>query len=138
MSVNFVRPARRALLLVLFALSLDTAHGQTASLVRDVNSTGPGKGGSPAALYAAPGKLFFLGRGIGAEGVWASDGTSSGTALLTDLCPQSSCGFPPTGFLGDIGGIGAALPQRRTLRRRSHLEGFSGEDRNRQGRCPDQ
>src|SRR5215203_5497038 len=96
--------ARSAALFVLFALSLGSAQGQTASLVRDVNSTGPGKGSSPTALYATPEKLFFLGRGIGAEGVWASDGTSSGTALLTDLCPQSSCGFPPTGFLGDIGG----------------------------------
>jgi ELWxxDGT repeat protein len=91
----------RVLALVLFAAA---ANGQTASLVRDINSAGPGAGGSPRLLYAVPGKLFFFGNGIGVTGIWVSDGTSAGTTLLMDFCPSGSCSFSPGAFVGDIGG----------------------------------
>jgi ELWxxDGT repeat protein len=103
MSVNFFRPTKRALLLALFALSLDTAHGQTASLVRDINSAGHGQSALPGVLYSVPGKVFFFGRHPGDDGIWASDGTSAGTSLLADVCPNSDCS-PPEAFLGDVGG----------------------------------
>ncbi len=96
--------AARVLALVLFSLSLDTAHGQTAALVRDINTTGRSVAYStPDSFYSTGGKLFFFGLGSRVTGVWASDGTPEGTTLLADICSNESCqaSYP---FLGDLGG----------------------------------
>jgi ELWxxDGT repeat protein len=94
-----IRPVQGMLLLVLFALSLGSAHSQTASLVRDINATGPGRSLQPEVLYSVPGKVLFFGDG----GLWVSYGTSAGTSLLTDFCPNSDCTRPER-FLGDVNG----------------------------------
>ena len=105
----------RVLLLTLLAVS---AQAQTATLVRDILSQGPGEGEAPDAFYSTPEKLFFFGDGVDGWGVWASDGTSAGTTLLVDLCPQQDCYRGSYGFLGDVGGTvlwishdGSARPQ---------------------------
>src|SRR5215211_5187856 len=103
MSTTLFRPVKHALLLVLFGLSLGSAQGQTASLVRDVNATGPGQSSTPGALYSVPGKVFFFGQDYRDDGIWVSDGTSAGTSLLVDFCPNEDC-RPPERFVGDIGG----------------------------------
>ena len=100
MSATFFQPVKRALLLVLFAAA---AHGQTASLMRDINSAGSGQSQYPGALYSVPGKVFFFGLNSSDDGVWVTDGTSAGTSLLADLCPNADC-RPPERFLGDLGG----------------------------------
>jgi ELWxxDGT repeat protein len=99
--MSVLRPVSRVLLLVLFAAA---AHGQTASLVRDIKSQGSGEGFAPVAFYSTPERLFFFGGGVDGWGVWASDGTSAGTSFLVDLCPQKDCYPGGYGFLGHIQG----------------------------------
>src|SRR5262245_24755156 len=91
---------KRALALLLFAAA---AHGQTASLLRDIHSTGPGQSRAPGALHSVPGKVFFAGLDREDDGVWVSDGTPAGTSHLVDFCPNEDCS-PPERFLGDVAG----------------------------------
>ncbi|HEY8021774.1 MAG TPA: ELWxxDGT repeat protein, partial [Thermoanaerobaculia bacterium] len=77
------------LLLGLLALPPGLA-GQTASLVRDIETYDGGMGPTPAVprdLFTAGGKVFFTAvqASTGRE-LWATDGTSLGTELLADAC----------------------------------------------------
>ncbi|HET9228820.1 MAG TPA: hypothetical protein VFR31_19225 [Thermoanaerobaculia bacterium] len=99
-----LRSAVRVLLLTLVAGSFAVgAQAQTATLVRDIRFQGPGEGWSPESFYSTPEKLFFFGGGLDGWGVWASDGSSSGTTLLVDLCVLGNCSVEGHAFLGQIG-----------------------------------
>ncbi len=96
-----MKRARSAALFVLFALSLGSAQGQTASLVRDINEGRIPPGDShPGRFHAALGKVFFTAL---AE-LWVTDGTDSGTRFLADLC-SGAC---PSDF-GILGSVPGAL-----------------------------
>jgi ELWxxDGT repeat protein len=91
-------------LVVLLCLASFPAAGQTASLLRDINTGRPSRLSSdPAGLHAVRGKVFFTARepGTGTE-MWVSDSSGSGTELLADTCP-GDCSGSPDG-LGSLGG----------------------------------
>ncbi|HWN41866.1 MAG TPA: ELWxxDGT repeat protein [Thermoanaerobaculia bacterium] len=110
--MSLSRPAKRALLLVLFAA---TAHGQNASLVRDIRTTGEETG-----IFSVPESfavlredrvLFAAGdRNTGQE-LWVTDGTSSGTRLLEDVCP-GYCSSAPV-VVGVVDGVALLLLNTR-------------------------
>ena len=84
------RPLPATLLCLLLASA--PALGQSAHLVRDINTTAydfsvPDTG-TFRDLRAAGDKLFFVGPvNGGGEDVWVSDGTTLGTEALRDICP---------------------------------------------------
>ncbi|HEX6864641.1 MAG TPA: hypothetical protein VF414_17555, partial [Thermoanaerobaculia bacterium] len=96
----------RALACLLLASA--PAVGQSAFLVRDINTTryltGP-YGGVFRDLHAAGDKLFFLGpvNGGGEGEVWVSDGTALGTEALRDVCPGVCDDYQD--FLGNLGNL---------------------------------
>jgi ELWxxDGT repeat protein len=95
-------------LLVLFALSLDAAQGQTATLVGDFNTTngdGFSEDDSSPGLFAVLGnRMVFVAKapGTGFE-LWVTDGTPAGTRILEDICP-GECS-PELESLGVLGGV---------------------------------
>src|SRR5262245_7467372 len=96
-------PLWAGLIVVLFPA---LAAGQPASLLLDINTTPRendfGPQGSFSDLRESGGKLYFNGvaGGAGSE-LWVSDGTSTGTQILRDLCPGTCNGG------GDLlGGLG--------------------------------
>ncbi|HEV8583247.1 MAG TPA: ELWxxDGT repeat protein [Thermoanaerobaculia bacterium] len=78
------------------------AAAQPASLLTDLNTT-PDDDYDPLQgffdLREAGGKLYF--RGAGQE-LWVSDGTSTGTQILRDLCLLGPC-YSGGRFLGELG-----------------------------------
>jgi ELWxxDGT repeat protein len=76
--------------------------GQTATLVRDLNTNSDTAASPFEKLTAVQGNLFFLTTGIyqGKE-LWVSDGTGAGTRALLDPCP-GSCSMTLRGSLGKI------------------------------------
>jgi ELWxxDGT repeat protein len=97
----------RSLLLALTgaALLAPAAWGQTASLVRDINTRAAVPASSiPTQMLAMGDKLFFTAsqEGSGRE-LWVSDGSGTGTQMLGDLC-QGDCDAKIT-LLGNTGGV---------------------------------
>jgi ELWxxDGT repeat protein len=94
-------------LLVLFAAA---AQGQSASLLRDIRTTG-----EEAGIFSVPESfailredriLFAAGdRNTGQE-LWVTDGTSSGTRILEDVCP--GCSSAPV-VVGVVDGVALLL-----------------------------
>src|SRR4051812_7735143 len=103
------------------ALLAPAAWGQTASLVRDINTRAAVPASSfPHQMLAVGDKLFFVAsqEGSGRE-LWVSDGSGSGTQMLADVC-QGSCD-PEIRLLGSTGGVlifraSSAPNQRETWR----------------------
>ncbi len=97
----------RSLLLTLAgaALLAPTAWGQTASLVRDINTGAVAEISSfPEHLLTVGDKIFFTAsqQGSGRE-LWVSDGSGIGTQMLGDLCPGNCDSYPV--LRGSTGGV---------------------------------
>jgi ELWxxDGT repeat protein len=103
--------ALSAALLLLLALSPDEAQGQNASLVRDIRTTGEGIGTilvpEGFAVLREDRVLFAAGDQSTGQELWVTDGTSSGTRLLEDVCPGSCFSAPVV--VGVVDGVALLL-----------------------------
>src|SRR5215212_5152499 len=111
MSTTLFRPVKRALWLVLFALSVSSAHGQNASLVRDIRTTGEKVGTllvpESFAVLREDRVLFAAGDQSTGQELWVTDGTSTGTRLLEDVCPGYCASAPDV--VGVVDGVALLL-----------------------------
>src|SRR5215204_2346001 len=102
-----------ALVLSLAANAANAADGQTATLLRDINTTnddGPSGGfGSAPEHFAVLGEraIFRGGDESTGEELWVTDGTSAGTRILEDICPGTCSSGPYP--LGVINGVALLL-----------------------------
>ena len=65
----------------------------------------PTRSSEPYPLAAIGGSVFFVANdGVRGRGLWKSDGTRTGTALVKDISPDSSAGYYMPGSLTAVGG----------------------------------
>ncbi|MGA7934073.1 MAG: Ig-like domain-containing protein, partial [Kovacikia sp.] len=80
------------------AISITTGPSQVADINQTPNAAGTGTNSSnPANLVAAGSVVYFVANdGINGTELWKSDGTSSGTTLVSDINPTSGGSSSPT------------------------------------------
>jgi ELWxxDGT repeat protein len=99
-------PSRLALAMALGLAAAAAAEGQTAYLVRD---TALGLSDYPEdaqELTSAGSQVFFLGNiGDVAEGLWVTDGTTTGTQALAQYCGVEDSAICKLSFVGAVGNV---------------------------------
>ena len=113
-----------ALLALVLPLAANTVDAQTATLLRDINTTnddGPGSFGSGPEYFAVLGEraVFRAGDGSTGEELWVTDGTSTGTRILEDICPGTCSSGPYP--LGVVNGVALLLANPEQDRHIWHL-----------------
>ena len=93
------------LLLATAALLPSLAAGQTATLVKDINTQGfGGYTVAPGQITLAQGRVFFVSGIAGSSAApWVSDGTQAGTHMLTEACSYPAC--LEASMVGAAGGV---------------------------------